>query len=223
MVLEDDTADDMPGRFLRHLDPDRVRTNAEIQLFADVFSLSFAEARWILTKAGKPCEALEQRRSELSEKKNIVVFFHGDADTGKTTTLKRLAEILREKSTDYHEVKSSPWASDKRVMALYKGVGVGIGTAGDSPAMVNGNLEFFERNHCAISFTAARHEHRDASYAVDQKLQSNLAKFDCVDVARNQASKSGSQVNVHLFREDDLFLYLLVLVRKRKIVPFQLS
>ena len=66
MVLEDDTADDMPGRFVRHLDPDRVRTNAEIQLFADVFSLSFAEARWILTKAGKPCEALEQRRPELS-------------------------------------------------------------------------------------------------------------------------------------------------------------
>ena len=56
MVLEDDTADDMPGRFVRHLVPDRVRTNAEMQLFADVFSLSVAEARRILTKAGKCAE-----------------------------------------------------------------------------------------------------------------------------------------------------------------------
>ena len=33
-----------------HLDPNRVRTNAEIQLFADVFSISFDEARQILKR-----------------------------------------------------------------------------------------------------------------------------------------------------------------------------
>ena len=38
-----------------HLDPNRVRTNAEIQLFADVFSIAKEEARRILTKAGKRC------------------------------------------------------------------------------------------------------------------------------------------------------------------------
>ena len=38
-----------------HLDPNRVRTNAEIQLFADVFSISFDEARQVLMKAGKRC------------------------------------------------------------------------------------------------------------------------------------------------------------------------
>lgn len=41
-----------------HLDPNRIRTLAEIQLFADVFSISFKEARRILTKAGRRCEQL---------------------------------------------------------------------------------------------------------------------------------------------------------------------
>ena len=41
-----------------HLDPNRIRTVAEIQLFADVFSISFKEARRILTKAGRRCEEL---------------------------------------------------------------------------------------------------------------------------------------------------------------------
>ena len=40
-----------------HLDPNRVRTDAEIQLFADVFSISFDEARQILKKAGKVCQS----------------------------------------------------------------------------------------------------------------------------------------------------------------------
>ena len=40
-----------------HLDPNRIRTNAEIQLFADVFSISFDEARQILKKAGGKCQS----------------------------------------------------------------------------------------------------------------------------------------------------------------------
>ena len=40
-----------------HLDPNRVRTNAEIQLFADVFSISINEARQILRNAGRQCQS----------------------------------------------------------------------------------------------------------------------------------------------------------------------
>lgn len=40
-----------------HLDPTRVRTNAEIQLFAAVFSITFEEARQILKKAGRQCQS----------------------------------------------------------------------------------------------------------------------------------------------------------------------
>ena len=38
-----------------YLDPNRVRTNAEIQLFADVFEINVEEARRILMKAGRQC------------------------------------------------------------------------------------------------------------------------------------------------------------------------
>ena len=40
-----------------NLDSNRVRTDAEIRLFADVFSISFDEARQILKKAGGKCQS----------------------------------------------------------------------------------------------------------------------------------------------------------------------
>ena len=40
-----------------HIDPNRIRTDAEIQLFADVFSISSDEARQILKKAGRKCQS----------------------------------------------------------------------------------------------------------------------------------------------------------------------
>lgn len=40
-----------------HLNPTRVRTNAEVRLFADVFSISFDEVRQILKKVGRQCQS----------------------------------------------------------------------------------------------------------------------------------------------------------------------
>ena len=58
MEKKDTEADTDDESFDFHLDPNRIRTVAEIQLFADVFSISFKEARRILTKAGRRCEQL---------------------------------------------------------------------------------------------------------------------------------------------------------------------
>ena len=56
MEKTDTEAESNDASFDFHLDPNRIRTVAEIQLFADVFSISFKEARQILTKAGRRCE-----------------------------------------------------------------------------------------------------------------------------------------------------------------------
>ena len=56
MEKKDTEAEPSDEGFDFHLDPNRVRTNAEIRLFADVFSISFEEAHQILTKAGRRCE-----------------------------------------------------------------------------------------------------------------------------------------------------------------------
>ena len=56
METKDIKAGSSDESFDFRLDPNRVRTNAEIQLFADVFSITFEEAHQILTKAGRRCE-----------------------------------------------------------------------------------------------------------------------------------------------------------------------
>lgn len=56
MEKKDTKAGSSDERFDFHLDPNRVRTDAEIQLFADVFSISFDEARQILKKTGRQCQ-----------------------------------------------------------------------------------------------------------------------------------------------------------------------
>ena len=57
MEKKDTEADTNDESFDFRLDPNRVRTVAEIQLFADVFSISFKEARRILIKTGRRCES----------------------------------------------------------------------------------------------------------------------------------------------------------------------
>lgn len=56
MEKKDAEAEPSDEGFDFRLDPNRIRTAAEIQLFADVFSISFKEARRILMKAGRRCE-----------------------------------------------------------------------------------------------------------------------------------------------------------------------
>ena len=56
MENKDAKAESRDESFDFHLDPNRIRKVTEIQLFADVFSISFEEARQILTKAGRGCE-----------------------------------------------------------------------------------------------------------------------------------------------------------------------
>ena len=56
MEKKDTKAGPIDESFDFQLDPNRIRTVTEIQLFADVFSISFEEARRILTKAGRRCE-----------------------------------------------------------------------------------------------------------------------------------------------------------------------
>ena len=56
MKTKDTETESSDERFDFHLDPNRVRTNAEVRLFADVFEISVEEAWRFLTKAGRRCE-----------------------------------------------------------------------------------------------------------------------------------------------------------------------
>lgn len=56
MDAKDQTADDKAKSFSFRLDPDRIRTEAEVATFAEVFQISVDEARRILKTAGRKCQ-----------------------------------------------------------------------------------------------------------------------------------------------------------------------
>ena len=57
MKTKDMTADDKSSGFAYHLDPDRIRTDAEVATFAEVFQITVDEARRILKASGRKCQS----------------------------------------------------------------------------------------------------------------------------------------------------------------------
>ena len=53
----DTMTDGKASGFTYHLDPDRIRTDAEVETFADVFQISTDEARRILKESGRKCQS----------------------------------------------------------------------------------------------------------------------------------------------------------------------
>lgn len=150
-------------------------------------------------------------------KKPIAVFFYGPADTGKTTVLNAFADIMRRLSLYYLEEKNRRGSLDRRICLKYAGKTIGIASGGDNIKMLNANFTFFSRNQCDIVFTASRFCHFDTRYSRNKKLSLFVAKYNCISVARNQATKRRGQCNLLLVREDDLFIYLGRLIRNGRI------
>ena len=60
MDTKDKIADGKGEGFNYRLDPDRIRTEAEVETFADVFHISSDEARRILKAAERKCQPEER-------------------------------------------------------------------------------------------------------------------------------------------------------------------
>ena len=57
MEKKDTKADGKASGFTYHLDPDRIRTDAEVATFAEVFQITVDEAKRILKAAGQKCQS----------------------------------------------------------------------------------------------------------------------------------------------------------------------
>jgi hypothetical protein len=57
MKMKDTETESSDESFDFHLDPNRVRTDAEVATFAEVFQISVDEARRILKAAGRKCQS----------------------------------------------------------------------------------------------------------------------------------------------------------------------
>ena len=159
--------------------------------------------------------------------KPILIFFYGDANTGKTNVLKKLGEWFHHRCTEYIELRDASKSTDLKLSIRYKeeACRVGIGTSGDNPEQVKANIDFFQntryfsRDEFCIFITAARYKSSDKSYRGMKQILSN---FSCVDIPRNfsRVSRARKDGAVKLIREDDLFVYLQMVIQTRKRLDF---
>ena len=159
--------------------------------------------------------------------KPILIFFYGDANTGKTNVLKKLGEWFHRRCTEYIELRDASKSTDLKMSIKYKEetCRVGVGTSGDNPEQVMANLEFFQntkyfpKEEFRIFITAARYKNSDKSY---QGMKQILSNFSCVDIPRNYSRVSRAKKNgaVRLVREDDLFMYLQMVIQTKKQLDF---
>lgn len=165
--------------------------------------------------------------------KPILIFFYGDANTGKTNVLKKLSEWFHHRCTEYFEFRKVPGSTDLKMAIKYKmGVcRIGIGTSGDDLSHVKGNLEFFKMrkyfpsNEWHVFITAARKPHLDRVYQNDVDMVKMLNRFSCIDIARNflPDERNEDETSIKLVREDDLFVYLQAVIQAKKRLDFSLS
>lgn len=164
--------------------------------------------------------------------KPILIFFYGDANTGKTNVLKKLGEWFRYRCTEYIELRDDSKSTDLKLSIKYrKTCRIGIGTSGDDLKAVMKNIRFFLSSYFSptedvcIFITAARHEHSNKSFQRNATMKQLLSQFMCADVPRNAARipykrKDGK---VKIVREDDLFVYLQTVIQKKQPLAFSLN
>lgn len=129
---------------------------------------------------------VKYKESFMNAKKNLLICLHGKADSGKTSTLLELGEILRRKSAIYTEIKGNAGSSDKRMVFSAFSNKIGIGTYGDGLGFVESNICELKKYKRKIFVTASREAiDRTLPYAKHPKLKSflktaavwNLPKF----------------------------------------------
>ena len=103
-------------------------------------------------------KSLDMLPTFKKRKLKVLCCLSGGAGVGKSETMTAFAQLLYHSSRYYYEQKGQHSSHDRRVALKYRGMIVGICTAGDNQEAVDANLDFLERQHCDIGFTAARVE-----------------------------------------------------------------
>lgn len=80
----------------------------------------------------------------------------GEEAVGKSPILKDLCHSLQRQAIYYYEQKGQNDSHDFRVSLKIDGFVVGICTAGESPEIIEDDLEFFREQQCEIAIMAIR-------------------------------------------------------------------
>lgn len=83
-----------------------------------------------------------------------IIGFYASANSGKTGALKKLIELLEQKSEQPAEILKSN--NDIVAIINYKNVKIGIATGGDYKKIVQDNLKLLVEHGCELIVTACR-------------------------------------------------------------------
>jgi Cdc6-like AAA superfamily ATPase len=107
-----------------------------------------------------------------------IIALYGAANTGKTTTLNYLIDLLKKAQSlsDYSTISIEDCGdkrhADQRVVVEIQGLKIAITTSGDNGTELKRNIEYFKQNDCDIAITATR----TRGYSVEElKGFSNVA------------------------------------------------
>lgn len=106
--------------------------------------------------------------------KNLLICLYGKGDTGKTSTLLELGEILRQKSSTYTEIKGKSSSVDKRMVFDALGNKIGIGTYGDNLDLIDKNIKELVPYKRRVIVTASRDR---IDRAINYSTYKNLSAF----------------------------------------------
>lgn len=113
--------------------------------------------------------------------KKYAVALAGDAQRGKTTSLKLLVNHLRDLKMPIVAMQSLPNQIDEMWCFDVEGIRVGVATGGDDDEIVRKEFDFFKLHACRVVFIATR-------YKVDQ---SSWSEFE------NQCKAKGFDYQTH--------------------------
>lgn len=97
----------------------------------------------------------------------------GAANTGKTHTLKKLADWFRDRDANIIAMKDMGNGRDELWAFVYQDVCIGIATGGDNQELITAAFTFFAANACDIVYCSTRYRADSSSWTEFQKECSN--------------------------------------------------
>ena len=148
--------------------------------------------------------------------KNLIICLYGRGDSGKTSTLLELSEVLRQKSTVYTELKANAGSSDKRIIVKAMSSYIGIGTYGDTDALIEDNFKELmkHQNLCRIILTASREKIvRGNTYGTS--LSAYLGHAAIWNIAKCWQEKRNGNIIINVTGVGELLYHLVDAIRTK--------
>jgi len=151
--------------------------------------------------------------------RKLLICLYGGPDTGKSTTLRELAEILRSKSRIYTEYRKASNSTDYHILCNVFCKYIGIGTYGDLDDQIEETIRRFSKKAkgiaCQIVVTASRKKIERKKLPFKKVKLNNIAIWNVPKVPFASQFKSGQQRIADVATVGVVLHYLTVATRMR--------